>query len=84
VSDRYRALMDFEVERTRGLFVRGLKLADRLEGAARFDIRLFSRGGMRVLDLIERNGYDVFRRRPTLSKAGKAWIAVTTLLGIGP
>ncbi len=83
VTDRWRALMDFEVERARGLFVRGLKLADRLTGAARFDVRLFSRGGMRILDLVEKADYDVFRRRPTISKAGKAWIAVRTLLGIG-
>ena len=84
VNDRFRELMRFEAERTRDLFARGLPLADRLRGAARFDVRLFSRGGMRVLDLIERAGYDVFRRRPTLSKLGKARLALETVLGIGP
>lgn len=83
VNDRFTALMDFEVERTRALFLRGLKLLDRLEGKARFDIRLFSRGGMRVLDLIEKAGYDVFRRRPELSRLGKAWIAACAFLGVG-
>jgi squalene synthase HpnC len=84
VNDRFRELMAFECVRTRQLFHRGLPLADRLKGAARFDVRLFSRGGMRVLDLIERAGYDVFRRRPTLSKLGKARLALGTLLGMGP
>jgi phytoene synthase len=76
--------MKFECARTRGLFERGLPLADRLTGAARFDVRLFSRGGMRVLDLIERAGYDVFRRRPKLTRIGKARVALEAVLGIGP
>ena len=83
-NDRFKELMQFECARTRDFFERGLPLADRLRGAARFDVRLFSRGGMRVLDLIERAGYDVFRRRPTLSKLGKARLALETVLGIGP
>ena len=84
VNDRFRELMRFEAARTREFFDRGLPLADRLRGAARLDVRLFSRGGMRVLDLVERAGYDVFRRRPTLSKLGKARLALETVLGIGP
>jgi len=83
-NDAFRDLMRFECARTRGLFERGWPLVDRLRGAARFDVRLFSRGGMRVLDLIERAGYDVFRRRPTLSKLGKARLALGAVLGIGP
>jgi phytoene/squalene synthetase len=83
-NDQFRELMQVECGRTRGFFERGLPLADRLSGAARFDVRLFSRGGMRVLDLIERAGYDVFRRRPTLSKLGKARLALEIVLGIRP
>jgi squalene synthase HpnC len=84
VNDAFQRLMKFECARTRGLFERGLPLADRLTGAARFDVRLFSRGGMRVLDLIERAGYDVFRRRPKLTRIGKARVALEAVLGIGP
>jgi len=83
VDEPFRRLMAFEVDRTRAMFREGMTLIDRLRGRAKFDIRLFTRGGMRVLDLIERNGYDVFRRRPTLSKLGKAWLAVSSLLGVG-
>jgi squalene synthase HpnC len=84
VNARFKELMRFEAGRTRAYFQRGLPLKDRLRGAAKFDVRLFSRGGMRVLDLIERAGYDVFHRRPTLSKFGKARLALETVLGIGP
>lgn len=84
VNGRFRKLMAFECARTRELFQAGLPLVDRLRGTARFDVRLFSRGGMRVLDLIERGGYDVFHRRPTLSKLGKARVALEAVLGIGP
>ena len=84
VNDRFHYLMAFECARTRRYFEQGLPLADRLRGAARLDVRLFSRGGMRILDLLERAGYDVFRRRPTLSKLGKARLALETVLGIGP
>ncbi|HTF57187.1 MAG TPA: squalene synthase HpnC [Planctomycetota bacterium] len=83
-TEAFRELMQVECSRTRAMFERGLPLADRLRGTARFDVRLFSRGGMRVLDLIERAGYDVFRRRPTLSKLGKARLALETVLGIRP
>lgn len=78
-NDRFRALMKFECDRTRELFRRGLELLDHFDGTARFDVRLFSMGGQRVLDLIERAGYDVFRRRPTLSRLGKAGLALRAL-----
>lgn len=84
VNDRFRELMKFECGRTREYFMKGLPLAKRLRGAAKFDVRLFSRGGMSVLDLIGEAGYDVFRRRPKLSKLGKARLAFETILGIGP
>ncbi len=84
VDDRFRRLMAFEIDRTRGLFDRGLPLADRLSGAAKFDVRLFSMGGMRILDLIERAGYDVYRKRPKITKPGKAWLAFKSLLGAKP
>jgi squalene synthase HpnC len=84
VDDRWRKLMSFEIERTRGLFDVGLPLADRLAGRAKFDVRLFSMGGMRILDLIEKADYDVFRKRPKLTKPGKAWLAFKSLLGTKP
>jgi squalene synthase HpnC len=71
VDRRFKALMAFEAERTRELYREGLKLLPLLEGAAREQVELFSQGGMSVLDKVERAGFDVFRKRPELSKAAK-------------
>lgn len=84
VNDAFRKLMSYEIERTRQLFEVGMPLAGRLSGVAKFDVRLFTMGGMRVLDLIEKAGYDVYRKRPTLTKPGKAWLAFKSLVGKKP
>ena len=80
VTDAFRELMAFEVGRARELFQRGLKLVDTLDGRLQLDVALFSRGGMKVLDAIEGQGYDVLRRRPSLSRAAKVRLMVLTAL----
>src|SRR5437588_32547 len=64
-------LMRFEVERARDWFRRGLPLVEKVNPALAIDIELFSRGGMEILDAIERQGFDVLRRRPAISKTRK-------------
>ena len=80
VNDRFRSLMAFEVKRARELFQQGLKLVDTLDGKLQLDIALFSVGGMNVLDVIERQDYDVLTRRPTLSRIEKLRLMLTTTL----
>ncbi len=80
VNDAFRALMAFQVRRTRGLFAEGLELLDRVDGRLRLDVKLFSLGGLAVLKALERNGYDVFRQRPRLSRWDKAWLFLRGLL----
>ena len=70
-NSRFRDLMRFEVERARDLFRRGYRLIETLEGRLKLDVALFSLGGMKVLDAIERQGFDVLGRRPRLSKAAR-------------
>jgi squalene synthase HpnC len=77
----FRALMQFEVERARTLFVRGLGLGDMVGGRLRREVRLFARGGMAILDRIETVDYDVFARRPTLGKADFARVLLRSLVG---
>ena len=77
---RLRALMAFQVRRTRELFRSGLELIPRVRGRLRLDLRLFSLGGLAVLDAIENIGYDVLNRRPKLSRARKALLALRGLL----
>jgi len=70
-DERYVSLMKSLIERTRELFRFGLPLAERVDSNLRVDIELFSRGGLAILDAIERSGYDTLNHRPALSKAAK-------------
>jgi phytoene/squalene synthetase len=74
--------MAFEVERTRALFADGLPLADRVEGRDRLYLRLFTLGGLRVLDAIRGQRYDVLSRRPTVTRARKAWLLLKTYVSM--
>lgn len=76
---RYAALMKSLIARTRELFAAGLPLAESLEGMLRVDIELFSRGGMAVLDAIERSGYNTLERRPSISKRKQAGLLAGAL-----
>jgi squalene synthase HpnC len=76
----FRELMAFEVERARELFRRGLRLVDTLDGRLKLDVALFSRGGLKVLEAIEKQGFNVLGRRPTVSKATKIRLMLTTAL----
>jgi squalene synthase HpnC len=79
-SPAFRALMAFEVERARGLFAEGMPLLAQLHGMPRRAIALFALGGLEVLAAIERGGYDVFTRRPTLSSGRKRWLMARSLM----
>jgi len=82
VNERWRRLMAFEVGRARELFLEGAKLVDRVEGELRLDLRLFTMGGMAVLDAIERRRYDVLSRRPVVSKAKRLRLTLSALAGL--
>jgi squalene synthase HpnC len=78
VSAGFTTLMQDLIARTRALFERGRPLCDAVGRDLRFEMRLTWLGGSGILDAIERNGYDVFRRRPRygpLGKLGLAWRA---------
>ncbi len=77
---RLRDLMAFQVRRTRELFRGGLELIPQVRGRLGLDLRLFSLGGLAVLDAIEDIGYDVLNRRPKLSRARKSLLALRGLL----
>jgi phytoene synthase len=62
----WRALMKFEVARTRDLLNSGAPLGRSLRGRVGLEIRATVQGGLRILEKIEQADYDVFRRRPVL------------------
>jgi phytoene/squalene synthetase len=67
-DDRFRAAMREAVAVARDLFLKGMPLADQVDRRLAIDLELFSRGGLLVLDKIERRNYDVLRARPSVSK----------------
>ncbi len=77
-TPEFLRLMKFEVERAREWFQRGLPLIDRVDRKLAIDIELFSRGGQEILSAIERQGFDVLRQRPAISKPRKLWLVVRT------
>ena len=75
----FRAAMQDAVECARKLFLEGLPLTGMVDRRLAVDIELFSRGGMRVLDKIAAQDYDVLARRPAISKTERIWILLGTL-----
>jgi squalene synthase HpnC len=65
---RFRAAMQEAVKLTRELFLKGLPLADSVDRRLAIDLDLFSRGGLRVLEKIERQDCNVLNSRPAISK----------------
>ncbi|MBP0599373.1 squalene synthase HpnC [Herbaspirillum sp. LeCh32-8] len=79
-DEKWRRLMQFEVERARALMLSGAPLAKRLPGRIGWELRLVVQGGLRILERIEAVQGDVFRRRPKLGKTDwltLAWRALT-------
>ena len=68
------------VDRARELFLEGLPLAGMVDRRLAIDLELFSRGGMRVLEKIEAQNYDVLARRPAITKAERVWMLLGTLV----
>jgi len=81
-TPEFRRLMAFEVERARELFIKGLPLVGTVSGKLKLDLALFSRGGLRVLDAIGEQDYDVLKKRPQVTKARKAWLLLGTYLDL--
>ena len=80
VTPAFRQMMAFEVERAMDLFRRGAPLPSTLDGVARLDVALFTRGGVAVLEAIRKQRYDVLTSRPSLSRASKAGLFLSTWL----
>ena len=65
-DDAWKNLLSFQTDRTRELMLQGAPLGRSLPGRVGLEIRATVQGGLKILEKIERVGYDVFRRRPTL------------------
>ena len=80
------AMMKFEVERARDCFRQGLPLVGKVDRELAVDLDLFSRGGMEILNAIEKQNYAVLGNRPAISKSRKlalvAHAAVAKMFGL--
>src|SRR6266853_651698 len=76
-DDRFRRAMKEAVGVARELFLKGLPLAGQVGRRLAIDLELFSRGGLKVLEKIERQDYNVLAARPAISKVER----VALLLG---
>ena len=66
--------------RTRGLFAQGREVCDGVSGRLRYELRATWLGGTRILDRLDRSGYDVFNARPSLGTGDALVIACKTVL----
>ncbi len=75
-TEEFRALLRYEVEYARGMFLEGLPLIGMVGRELAVDLDLFSRGGLEILKAIERRKFDVLTARPAIAKATKLKLAL--------
>ena len=78
-TDQFRGLLRTEVAYARDLFDEGLPLIGMVNRDLALDLDLFSRGGLEILNAIEKRDFDVLTSRPAISKATKATLALRAL-----
>jgi len=75
----FRSAMKEAVDYAQALFEQGLPLARMVDRRLALDIDLFSRGGMKVLQKIRAQNYDVLRARPVITKTERAVLLLAGL-----
>jgi squalene synthase HpnC len=75
VTDAFRGLLRTEVAYARTLFDEGLPLIGMVRRDLSIDLDLFSRGGLEILNAIEKQDYDVLSARPAISKSTRMGLA---------
>lgn len=74
-------MMKFEVERAREWFREGQPLVGKVNNELAVDLELFTRGGQEILNAIERQGFAVLGKRPSISKSRKLALVARAALG---
>jgi squalene synthase HpnC len=76
---RFESIMREGVDVAEDLFQRGLPLIKMVDRRLALDLDLFSRGGMRILQKIRSERYNVLKRRPQISRAERVGILLQCL-----
>ena len=80
ITAEWRKALEEVTARTRELFSAGRHVCDAVGGRLGLELRATWSGGSRILDKLEASGFDVFTRRPALTKADAPallWRALT-------
>jgi len=80
MTPAWRAVLADVTARTRALFAAGRPVCDGVRGRLRFELRATWLGGTRILDKLEAADFDVFTRRPRLTRTDAPSILWRTLI----
>lgn len=83
-NPQFQAAMEEAVAVAYELFRKGLPLIGTVNRRLALDLDLFSRGGMKILDKIRQQGYDVLKQRPHISKAERVVLLLRSLPRLFP
>jgi squalene synthase HpnC len=78
-NPRFRNAMREAVDVAEQLFRKGLPLIEQVDRRLALDLDLFSRGGLKILDKIRSQDYNVLQSRPHISKAERIAIFLRCL-----
>jgi squalene synthase HpnC len=79
-TPQFRELTRFQVDRARGFFDRGEALVSLMPRPTQVDIALFIAGGRAILAAIEKADYDVWTRRPEVTRYQKLKLLIGAML----
>jgi hydroxysqualene synthase len=79
LTPEWRAALADITGLTREQFAAGVPVCDGVSGRLRFELRATWLGGNRILDKLEAAGFDVFAKRPTLTRADAPLILWRTM-----
>jgi len=78
----FREAMKESVAVARDFFMKGLPLTRMVDRRLALDLELFNRGGLRILDKIEAQNYDVLTRRPAIGKGERVGMLLRSLIRV--
>lgn len=80
VDLNWSALMSYQIQRTRVLLNSGMSLCQHLPVRLSLELKMVVLGGLRVLELLEAAGYNMFQSRPRLGMQDRVLIVTRSLL----
>jgi squalene synthase HpnC len=78
-NDDFRAVMSEAVSVAEDLFHKGLPLIGMVDRRLALDLELFSRGGLKILQKVRSQDYNVLKKRPHISKTERVGILLRCL-----